>query len=181
MQLILRSLAVGEALTQLREGRIDVAVLLTEPPPAASGITVETLVRENFLLLAAPEHPLAALARVQAEDLRETSLLLTEAGCTYRAAFESRLLVRGVRLTTTMEFGSIEAIKQCVMANLGVTLLPEIAVCHEVNTGRLIALPWFASDFHMHTRLLWHKDKWLSPALGEFIHLSEQMLLANPS
>ena len=40
VQLILRSLSVGEALAQLSDGRVDVAVLLTDPPPAASGIIV---------------------------------------------------------------------------------------------------------------------------------------------
>ena len=127
------------------------------------------LVKEPFLLLAAPEHPLAHLSHVEPDDLRDETLLLTEAGCTYRTAFEQRLLAAGIRVTTAMEFASVEAIKQCVMANLGITLLPEIAVCNEVTQGRLAALPWFEPDFHMHTRLLWHKDKWLSPALQEFI------------
>lgn len=181
VQLTLRSLAVSEALTQLREGRIDVAVLLAEPPPAVTGITIRPLVRENFLLLAAPEHPLAGRGCVEAEDLRETALLLTEAGCTYRTAFENRLLAAGVRPTTVMEFGSVEAIKQCVMANLGVAFLPEIAVTKEIKAGRMIALPWFESDLQMQTLLLWHKEKWLSPALGEFIRLSEQLFLEPPT
>ena len=180
VQLILRSLSVGETLAHLSDGRVDVAVLLTDPPPVASGIVVLPLIEERFMLLAAPEHPLANSACVQPEDFRTETLLLTEAGCTYRTAFENRLLTAGVRPVTTMEFGSIEAIKQCVMANLGITLLPEIAVCAEINQGRLVALPWFEPNFHMYTRLLWHKDKWLSPALKEFIHLSEQILVPTP-
>jgi DNA-binding transcriptional LysR family regulator len=180
VQLILRSLSVSETLAQLSDGRVDIAVLLTDPPPEASGIIVLPLIEERFLLLAAPEHPLVGGACVQPQDFRAETLLLTEAGCTYRTAFENRLLAAGVRPATTMEFGNVEAIKQCVMANLGITLLPEIAVCNEVNQGRLVSLPWFEPDFHMYTRLLWHKDKWLSPALKEFIRLSEQILVPTP-
>jgi len=175
--LILRSFSVGETLAYLNDGRVDVAILLTDPPPEASGIVVLPLIEERFMLLAAPEHRLANIPHIQPNDLRDETLLLTEAGCTYRTAFENRLRTAGIHSATTMEFGSVEAIKQCVMANLGITFLPEIAACNEVNQGRLASLPWFEPDFHMYTRLLWHKDKWLSPALKEFIRLSEQMLV----
>jgi len=180
VQLILRSLSVGETLNCLSDGRVDVAVLLTDPPPEAYGIIVQPLIEERFMLLAAPEHRLANGFGVQPDDLHEETFLLTEAGCTYRAAFENRLRAAGVQPSITMEFGSVEAIKQCVMANLGITLLPEIAVCSEVNQGRLVSLPWFEPNFHMFTRLLWHKDKWLSPALKEFIRLTEQTLIPAP-
>ncbi|HVU14696.1 MAG TPA: LysR family transcriptional regulator [Phototrophicaceae bacterium] len=177
VQLILRSFLVPETLARLADGSVDVAVLLTDAPPDSNGLMIVPLVEEHLLLLAAPEHHLNDGGCVQPDDLRDESLLLTEAGCSYRGAFENRLLARGVRPTTTMEFGSVEAIKQCVMANLGLTLLPEIAVCSEVNQGKLVALPWFEPDFHMGTRLIWHKDKWLSPALQEFIRLSEEILI----
>jgi DNA-binding transcriptional LysR family regulator len=180
VQLILCSLSVSETLAHLSDGHVDVAVLLTDPPPEAYGVNVLPLIEERFMLLSAPEHPLANSGCIQPEDLRDESLLLTEIGCTYRTAFENRLLAAGVRPVTTMEFGSVEAIKQCVMANLGITLLPEIAVCSEVNQGRLVSLPWFEPDFHMVTRLLWHKDKWHSPALKDFIDLSEQILVPTP-
>ncbi len=181
VQLILRSLAVGDALAQLSDGRVDVAVLLTDSPPDASGIVMLPLVVERLFLLAAPEHPLSQVACVQPDDLRAETLLLTEAGCTYRAVFEKRLRAAGIHPATIMEFGSVEAIKQCVMANLGIALLPEIAVCSEIEQGRLVALPWFERDFQMYTRLFWHKDKWLSPALKEFIDLTEQLLVLVPN
>ena len=180
VQLILRSLTVGEALAQLSDGRVDIAVLLTDPPPEASGIVVLPLIEERFMLLAAPEHPVVKSGRVHPDDLRTETLLLTEAGCTYRTAFENVLRTAGVRPAAVMEFGSVEAIKQCVMANLGIALLPEISVCSEIEQGHLVALPWFAPHFRMHTRLLWHKDKWRSAAMNEFIHLSEQILMDVP-
>jgi DNA-binding transcriptional LysR family regulator len=177
VQLILRSYTVVEALDHLSDGAVDVAILLTETLVVPEQIVVKPLIKEQFMLLAAPEHPLTALPRVEPEHLIEQTFLLTEAGCTYRTQFEKRAAMAGVRITMPMEFSSVEAIKQCVMANLGITLLPEIAVCHEVEQGRLVALRWFEPDFSMVTHLLWHRDKWLSPALREFITLSEQILM----
>ena len=180
VQLILRSYAVAEAIDRLGDGSVDVAVLLTEPLVVPDRIVVQPLVEERFLLLAAPEHPLTEVLCVTPEHLADQTFLLTEAGCTYRTRFEKRVVAAGGRITMPMEFSSIEAIKQCVMANLGITLLPEVAVCHEVEHRRLVALPWFEPDFTMFTHLLWHRDKWLSPALREFITLSEQILMPAP-
>jgi DNA-binding transcriptional LysR family regulator len=173
----MRSLLVGETLAQLSDGRVDVAIMLTDTLPQESAFRVRPLVAERFLLLAAPEHPLAHRSRVQAEDLHDETLLLTEAGCSYRLAFEQQLKTAGVRPSTIMEFGSVEAIKQCAMANLGIGFLPEIAACEEVKQGRLVALRWFAADFRMMTQLIWHRDKWLSVALSAFIEMTEQVLI----
>jgi DNA-binding transcriptional LysR family regulator len=176
VQIILRSASMSEALAQLGDGSIDVAIMLTEPLPDTGAVVSRVLVEERLLVLAAPEHPLNERERVEAEALRDATMLLTESGCSYRTAFENRLLAAGVRLNMTMEFGSVEAIKQCVMANLGLTLLPEIAVYGEIQSGRLRVLPLAEAGFVMHTCLMWHKDKWLSPALAEFIRLCEQVL-----
>ncbi|HYN90021.1 MAG TPA: substrate-binding domain-containing protein, partial [Ardenticatenaceae bacterium] len=103
-------------------------------------------------------------------------LLLTEQGCNYRSLFERALNAAGVYPSTTLEFGSVEAIKQCVMAGMGITVLPAVAVAAEVAQGRLVALPWADRPLDMVTQMLWHKDKWLSPALGAFLDLTREML-----
>lgn len=180
VQLIMRSFSVAETLTHLKDGQLDAAVLLTDPLPQLPGISVAPFLSERLLLLASPQHPLAHERQVEAEDLRSETFLLTEAGCTYRAAFEKRLLAQGVQLTTTMEFSSVEAIKQCVMANLGLTLLPEVAVCREVEQGRLVALESTVSGFEMATCMVWNSDKWLSAARREFIHMAQEVLHPAP-
>src|SRR5262249_21348864 len=46
------------------------------------------------------------------------------AGCSYRQRLESFLAKRGMPSPRLLEFGTIEAIFQCVAAGLGITLLP---------------------------------------------------------
>jgi DNA-binding transcriptional LysR family regulator len=45
-----------------------------------------------------------------------------------------------VRYDTTIEFNGVETIKQCVMAGVGVTILPEITVAEDISQGRLAPL-----------------------------------------
>lgn len=134
------------------------------------------LVYEPLLILAAPDHAVARLPRVAPGDLAGVPMLLTEAGCGYRAMFDRTLAEARVQTATRMEFGSIEAIKQCVMAGMGITILPAVTVAAEVAQGRLAALPWTGPEYTIATQLAWHKDKWLSPALRAFLDLTREIL-----
>jgi DNA-binding transcriptional LysR family regulator len=73
-----------------------------------------------------------------------------------------------VRPEVAIEFTSIEAIKQSAIAGMGLAVLPEIAVEAEVAQGKLAVLP-FTPAFTVDTQMVWHKDKWLSPALEAFL------------
>ena len=156
-------------------GAYDVGFLLMEPvrPP---NLRVEALVDEPLVVLAPPSHPLARRARVLPGDLAGEPVLVTEAGCSYRGMFERLLAAAGVRPEATMEFASVEAIKQCVMAGMGVTLLPEVAVTGEVADGKLAALRWAGPELCVVTQLATHKDKHLSPALRAFLEITRQVL-----
>jgi DNA-binding transcriptional LysR family regulator len=75
-----------------------------------------------------------------------------------------------------MEFHSVEAIKQCAMAGLGVAFLPQIVIARELEDGRLQPLNWAGEPFHMLTQICWHKDKWLSPAMRAFLEVTRQIM-----
>lgn len=103
-----------------------------------------------MLLLAYPGNPL--INKVFLKDIENESLILTETGCSYRAAFERILKDSGIKPNITLETGSVQAIKQFTMSGLGITVLSQV---------------------------IYHKDKWISPALREFIALSNKFLKAN--
>ncbi len=75
-----------------------------------------------------------------------------------------------------MEFGSIEAIKQCVMIGLGIAVVPAVTVEKELAQGKLAALHWFKSEFQVSTQMIWHKDRWLSPAMNQFLCVTREVL-----
>jgi DNA-binding transcriptional LysR family regulator len=155
---------------QIRNGQIDIAFLL-EPESHSPDLHKETLVIENMTLIGPPDHPLTRKARVEPNDLKEETILHTEQGCSYRAIFEQHLKQHGVHPATSLEFWNIEAIKNCVMCGLGISFLPLITVADELRDGKIAALDWDDSTYEIATQMIYHKGKWISPALREFIAL----------
>ncbi|TAM75212.1 LysR family transcriptional regulator [bacterium] len=159
-------------------GEIDVAFLLEEHQ-FAGDLTIETLLREPLVLIAEPRHRLARRARISPRDLEGEPILAVEKGCTYRARFEELLAQNGVRPSSTIEFGSNEAIKQCVAAGAGIAILPEIAVRAEIAKGMLTALPLSLASLRFYTVMACHKDKWLSPPLAYLLELARETMRAS--
>lgn len=175
VQVHFRPLPVPELRSSVLEGRVDVAFVLEEPL-RATRLVVEPLRRERLLVLAPPDHPLAHSSRVTPTDIEGEPVLLTEVGCSYRNLFKRALSGAGVYPATNLELNSVEAIKQCVMLGMGITVLPEVAVQLEITQGRLAVLPWSEPQFEVVTQVLWHKDKWQSPALKAFLSLTRETL-----
>ena len=96
------------------------------------------------------EQPLALVASPQIADVDFTepgrhnacSFIINEPQCVFRQIFESTLRQRRITVETTIELLSIESIKRCVAANIGVSYLPRFAVEKELESGELIELPF---------------------------------------
>jgi DNA-binding transcriptional LysR family regulator len=59
---------------------------------------------------------------------------------------------------------------------MGMTFLPAITVERELEEQSLVALSWEGQEFSVVTQMLWHKDKWLSPALQAFLTVAREVL-----
>ncbi|MBM7632209.1 LysR family transcriptional regulator [Geomicrobium sediminis] len=153
---------------QLLDGTLDVAFIMDTAKPCKS-LIVERLVEEGIALIASPEHSLHQKKKINAEDLIDETLLLTEAGCSYRNILEHSFFASNIAPANKIEFVSIEAIKQCVIANLGVALLPTMAVENDLKEGRVIQLDARFFTTPVYTHIAWHEDKHLSKPLQAFI------------
>lgn len=162
---------------QVWAGEIDLAFTL-ETPYESPGLHVEPLAREDILLVAPPDHLLASASTVAPSDLGGESMLLTEAGCAYRVVFEQAMEAAGVVPRETLEFGSVEAIKQCVMACMGLAILPRVTVARELERGDLVALAWNGPSLTMTTQLVWHAKRWCGLTLTAFLALAREALKA---
>lgn len=158
---------------QLMDGVLDVAFIMDKRKPEGS-LIVEQLIKEELKLVTTSTKLTSAFS---IDNLKQETLLLTEVGCSYRNMLEESLDSLGVYPLDKIEFASIEAIKQCVIAGLGVALLPEMVVKKDIEEGRMEVLPWKASSSPLYTQIAWHKDKRMTPPLEEFINLTRKMFL----
>jgi Transcriptional regulator len=159
----------------LRDNIIDVAFSLGTKIEGNDFVT-EIVSNEEMLLLTAPGHKLINKEIVYPRDIENEQLILTEVGCSYRAVFENMLGSYNIKPNLILETGSVQAIKQFTMSGLGISLLPKVAVEEELAQGRLVKLNWGINDFGIVSQVIYHKDKWISPALRAFLELSKEML-----
>jgi DNA-binding transcriptional LysR family regulator len=110
------------------------------------------------------------------KDIEQETLLLTETGCSYRNLLEQSCQNAQVYPVHKIEFGSIEAIKQCVIAGLGIGVLPTMVVEEDLKKNKVVELNWKSDIPPIFTQIAWHKDKWLSPPLESFIELTKSIL-----
>lgn len=128
---------------------------------------------DELMLVIPPEHRWARRRQIAPERLVEEPLLLREEGSATRQLTERGLMQAGVEFRPGMEFDHIEAIKQAVLAGLGVAFLSIHAVRGEVTTGRLRALRVRGVALRRHFHIIHHNARTLTPTARAFIELLE--------
>ena len=98
-------------------------------------------------------------------------LLSTERECTYRQVFDEYLAGRNYCPRNVLETQSVEAIKKFIVGDMGFSFLPRYAVSEEARSGLVCVKP-YEGDLKLYSQIVYHKNKWLSPALNRLIELS---------
>jgi DNA-binding transcriptional LysR family regulator len=173
VRLVFFALAYSELRQAVAEGAVDLAFVM-EDPITSMALHAERLCAEAIHLVASPEHPFARRRGVLPADLEQETVLVTEAGCSYRVQFQHQLNKAGVQPAAILEFNSIEAIKQSAMIGMGVGVLPAVATVAEVSQRKLVVLSWRGKPISMLTQVVRHKQKWVSPALQAFLDVVKE-------
>ncbi|MCE5285902.1 MAG: LysR family transcriptional regulator [Pelosinus sp.] len=157
----------------LQQNLVDVAFSLQDNYKEPQ-LREQTLFIGDTMLIAAPDHELAALEVLEIGDLTNQTLLMPEGYSGYPMDLKLLLEKEQVQTNTILEFGSLESIKQCVKNGLGISLLPEIAVAEEVKRGEIVKLNWLSASISIKAQMVFHRDKWLSSPLAAL----ESLILA---
>lgn len=108
-------------------------------PPESGELKGVPFLDNEHLVLASPEHPLSGRRRIAVGDLEDATWLLRESGSGTRA-FVTGLLSDWRIKPSLMTIGSNGAIKQSVMAGLGISIQSRWAVSLELSAGLLAEL-----------------------------------------
>jgi DNA-binding transcriptional LysR family regulator len=130
--------------------------------------------REDALVICArPDHPLARRRRLQAEDFAATRWIMREPGSATRALCE-RALASLPPGHTVLELGQTEAIKQAVIAGLGLAFLPKVAVGDAVAAGRLSVLHTPFLDLRRRLSLVLARDSYRGALVEAFMGMRSE-------
>jgi len=154
---------------QVIDNDVDMAIM--GQPPDDPQLEATPFMENPLIIVAPPDHPLAARKRIPLKALETETFLIREPGSGTRGAMQRFFREHKLKLRTGMELGSLSSIKQGVQAGLGLGLLPRGAVETEVSLGRLVELRLEDMPIERHWYVVMHKGKRLSIAAEEFRQL----------
>jgi DNA-binding transcriptional LysR family regulator len=126
---------------------------------------------DELVLIVPPRHRWARRRTVSPADLAGEPLLMREEGSASRDVTVRALLQAGLRYQTAMELDHTEAIKEAVMAGLGVAFVSIHAVRREVGGGHLVAVRLAGVPIRRHFHVIHHEARTLGPSARAFVQL----------
>lgn len=138
LKLYLREDRTAQLLSRLGEGELDLAVIAL--PFDTGDFTVEVIFEDELLFACARSHPLARDEIVDLETLAMDQLMLLEEGHCLRDQTLEFCQDRNVKTASPFEATSLHTLVQMVAADIGVALIPKLAVDAAITNGTNVSL-----------------------------------------
>lgn len=165
----------GVLLDRMNENTIDIVYLLDRR--IYDNRWCKTLEEpEENIFVASPDHELALAKReLELDEVLRFPFFLTEKDASYRHMLEQYLASINRSVKPFLEIGSTEFIIHMLLKNTGISFLPKFTVQRELQQKQLTALN--VRGFQMQTwrQIFYHKDKWVTREMQEFLRLADKM------
>lgn len=153
-------------LQQVAANEVDMAIM--GQPPEDIGVDAIPFMDNPLVIIAPPDHRLAKLKVIAHKEMEKEVFLTREPGSGTRGSMQRFFRQHKLKLTTGMEMGSLEGIKQGVQAGLGLGVVPKGAIEIELQLKKLVALNIKDTPINRHWYAVLHKGKRLSAAAEAF-------------
>ncbi len=127
---------------------------------------------DDLQVCAAPNHPLVGRQRLRPADFANANWVLREPGSALRMQSEA-IMANLPPGRILLELGQVEAIKQAVIAGMGIACLPDAATRDAVAAGRLVVLQTPFLALHRRLSLVLHKARYRGTLIEAFVHSLE--------
>lgn len=128
-------------------------------------------VQDELTVICSPENPLIHQEHLTVSALSGQNFLMREKNSGTRELAESILSLHGIFLQPLWESSSTEAIINGVAKNIGISILPLQLVQEPLRQNKIIRLKINDLSFDRQYHIIYHKNKFLSPAALAFMKL----------
>ncbi len=140
----------------------EVELVVAGEPPVAPRCRTLAWRANDLVVVCGPYH------RLVASDLGEATWLMREPGSGTRARTEELFRELGIS-PRVLTIGSNGAVRECVRAGLGVSVLSTDAIADDLEAGRLRTIPTAATPRRRHWRLVTNAERVLSRQARQLI------------
>ncbi|WP_079201187.1 LysR family transcriptional regulator [Pseudomonas sp. CC6-YY-74] len=138
-------------------------------------IEVQPWVEDELVVFCAPQHPLAKRGEASLAELTREAWILREQGSGTRLTFDQAMRHHPEALNICLELEHTEAIKRAVESGLGIGCISRLALRDAFRRGSLVAVETPSLDLRRQFYFIWHKQKYQSAAMREFIELCREL------
>jgi len=151
----------------LLEDIVDIALL--EGSIHSPELKEEPFLDDDLSVVCAPGHPLIKIPHISARDLSLYGFIIREEGSGTREIFASQMHTAGIQWKEVGIYNTTDAIKNAVQNNLGLGVLPILAIQQEIMDGTIHLLHVTDLNLRRKLNLVFHHQKYFSNAMNSFV------------
>jgi LysR family transcriptional regulator, low CO2-responsive transcriptional regulator len=137
-------------------------------PPEGQGLVAQPFMKNPLVAIAPPDHPLARQRDIPLAALEDEVFVVREPGSGTRRAMERFFAEHRIRFRPGLEVSSNEAVKCCVHAGMGLSIVPLQTILPELETLRLKVLDVERFPIVRYLYIVHRESKHLSAAVEAF-------------
>jgi len=154
---------------EVLERNLDFGFLSFDPMhPALESLEVY---RDELVLVVHPNHRLAKRKQVTVRELGDEHFIAHNVKTPARARIFELFAEHRTPLNISIELATLETIKDFVLLNAGVAILPRLVVKEVVKAGKLIEVPVKGMKIEKVLRLIYRREQTLSHAARSFLEI----------
>jgi len=173
VQLVINSIPSGEINQAIMNGTADIGINC-EKDSYPDTVVHKKLGKYKIVLVASPFTDSSLLDFLTPHQRKPFSLICNEPDGYYQLEMDKYLSEKDIILNPYMKVQSIEAVKRCVMNNLGIAIVPGYSIEEELKNGSLLPVKTELDEKIFNSIYLYHKNKWISPQMELAIKLLKE-------
>ena len=170
VQLIVNSIQSGEINPSIADGTADIGINC-EKDSYPDSVVHKKLGKYKAILVASPFANNNLLDFITPHQRKPISLICNEPDGYYQLDMDKYLSEKDILLNPPMKVQSIEAVKRCVMNNLGIAVVPTYSIGEELKNGSLMPIKTELDEKTYDSFYIYHKNKWISPQMELALNL----------
>lgn len=170
VQLIVNSIQSGEINPSIADGTADIGINC-EKDSYPDSVVHKKLGKYKAVLVASPFANNNLLDFITPHQRKPISLICNEPDGYYQLDMDKYLSEKDILLNPSMKVQSIEAVKRCVMNNLGIAVVPTYSIGEELKNGSLMPIKTELDEKEYNSFYIYHKNKWISPQMELALNL----------
>jgi len=155
-----------ELLGRLADNLVDLAVMVR--PPTDADTVNAPFAPHPYVIVAAPDHPLAGKKRIPMARLARENFVVRERGSDTWHSMQEGFGPHFASLNIAMEIRSTETIKQAVVAGMGISFLSAHTISGELKSKSLIVLDVQGFPLMLNWYVVHRQNKRLPPVAQAF-------------